>query len=138
MQFFLNIKEGAPVGHPTDRASVLALHPEGVPDSYQPFVPSAPPGEIGPYEKIDAQPSYVFNGDVWTHDYNRRAMTAEEKAEHIATIQASWAEHGYASWTWLENECRYVPPVQPPSDLGVFHWDETQQQWVEGPIPLPS
>lgn len=136
MQFLLKIKNGAPVGHPTDRESVLVLHPDGVPSDYERFVPSPPPADLGPYEKIDVDPIYVFNGDVWTHDYNRRQMTAEEKAAHIEMIQEAWSTNGFASWTFLEEECRYVPPVQPPSDLGVFHWDEAQQQWIEGAQPV--
>jgi hypothetical protein len=135
MQFFLNIKDGSPVGHPTDRASVLILHPAGIPDSYKQFIPAAPPADLGPYEKSDADPSYVFNGDVWTHDYNRRLMTPEEKAAHIARIQEQWQATGYQSWAFNEADCRYVPPVQPPTDTGVYHWDEASLQWIEGPAP---
>lgn len=135
MNFLLQIKDGQPVGHPMDAGSVRSLHGGQIPDDYATFVPDGPPADLGPYEKIDAQPGYVERGDVWTHDYNRRPMTAEEKAAHIAKIQEQWQATGFQSWTFNEAECRYVPPVQPPTDTGIYHWDEAQQTWLEGPQP---
>lgn len=136
MNFFLQIKDGQPEGHPIDEASVRTLYNGVIPGSYGPFVPAGPPVDLGPYETCDASPSYVQRGQSWTHDYNRREMTDDEKAALIAEVQQQWQATGYASWIWNEAECRYMPPVQPPTDTGAYHWDEASQQWLEGPMPL--
>lgn len=134
MQFFIKVLDGQPDSYPTDLDSLRTLGNGFVPVGYEPFEPLQPPSDLGPYEVTHKNPVFIRNGDVWTHDWGRRSMTAEEKAAHIAAIQEQWQANGYPSWIWHEDECRYTPPVQPPTD-GLYHWDEVSQQWNEGSAP---
>lgn len=138
MNFFLRIEAGQPVGNPMDADSVRVLHNGRIPVDYAPFRPAGPPVDLGPYEVTDAAPQYAERDGVWTHDYNRRDMTAEEKAAHVAAIQAQWSATEYSSWVWDEAGCRYRPPVEPPTDDGIYHWDETSLTWKDGPGPTPE
>ncbi len=141
MDLYLRVVDSKPVDHPVTKGNLEMLFPDhdfstGGPADYVPFRRAEEP-IAGPYERVEGS-TYGLADGTWTDIWTVTPLTEEEKSAKIAAAKASWAEHGYASWTFDEVEFRFVPPVQPPDETKPYHWDETTKQWLEGPMPDPA
>ena len=139
MDLYLQVVDSKPVDHPVTKGNLELLFPDhdfsiGGPSDYVTFRRAEEPIP-GPYERVEG-PTYGIVDGVWTDVWTVIPLSDEEKTAKIDAAKASWAEHGFASWTFDEAEFRFVPPVQPPDDTKPYHWDEAQQQWIEGTQPV--
>lgn len=137
------------IDHPHFESNVRNLYPNhdfesGPPPGWMEFVRVEPP-TIGVYDTFDETIggnialAFEHNGleyaivdgkytDVWHH----RAMTDEEKLAKQNAVKERFAETlNYASWTFDEEKCQMVAPVDYPTDAEKpCTWDEENQTWV--------
>lgn len=133
MQLFIRLKDGQPFEHPIFEDNFNAAFPDvdidNLPLEFAKFIRIAPP-TVGVYEVYEGV-TYERNGDVFTDVHHVRAMTAEERAETQQKVRDAWAKYGFASWSFDENMCMYVPPTAKPNDDKLYRWDENTTSWIE-------
>ena len=128
MELFIKIEDGQLIGHPVTKKNLLSAFPNAdATNDWIAFERVAQP-ELGVYEI--AEFSYgIVDGlakDVWSV----RQMTNEEKTDKQNQVKATWAEmNGYASWVFNEEQCCFLPPVDPPQDGQRYMWNETNLNW---------
>ena len=130
MQLLIKVENNQPVNHPILFENFLMLYPnadyDNLPDGYVKFVRVERPS-VGIFQKTLEQPVYVWDNDVITDDWGVRDMTPEEKADIIAETLAL---KPFPSWTFIEEELRFEPPVPLPNDGKMYDWNEETQSWV--------
>ena len=97
--------------------------------------------DIGPYQKIDDSIGTDIKGleyklidgvvkDVW-HILD---LTDEEKTAKQNEVKDQWNNRdpaGPASWSFNEEKCAYLAPVDYPEDGKFYSWDESTTSWTE-------
>lgn len=136
MRLFIRIVDGVPFEHPIIEPNFKEAFPdvnlESLPPEYGRFI-RVPAPALGPYEKNQTVSYELVDGQTqtWTDVWSAEEMTQEEKTAKQDQVKAAWAEgEAYASWTFNEDLCAYVPPVEMPADGNMYTWDEENQQWV--------
>lgn len=133
MKLFIKVKGGVPQEHPMLLENIVAafpgVNPEAADSGFAPFVRVGKPA-IGVYDVYD-RVTYELVDGVYTDVHHVRPMTEEEKAAKQAEAQAVWAQHGYPSWTFNEEFCRFDPPIPRPVDGKGYRWEEASLSWVE-------
>ena len=132
MELFIRVENGQLKDHPIIKENLLQVYPDLdfnlLPEWLMPFQRIEAP-RIGPYEKNLRCVYEIVNGvakDVWYADQ----MTPEEKLAKQNAIKDTWARVGFASWTFDENLCDFVPPIPYPNDNNNYSWNENEQTWV--------
>lgn len=133
MELFIQIRDGQPFQHPilgdNFREAFPQIDPNNLPSEFARFERIEPP-QCGVYEVL-LGPSYQWVDGIVKDVWEVRPMTAQEVSNKQTSIKVSWAEHGFASWSFDETTCAFVPPVPYPTDGKRYVWDEAQQNWVE-------
>lgn len=139
MDLFIRIQDGQPFEHPifgdNFRQAFPEIDTENLPEGFARFERVLCPNAAGVYE-VDYCTYEWVDGvvkDVW----RVRPMTDEEKAAKQQLVKDWWAQHGYASWTFDEEACMFVPPVPYPNDGTPYHWHEEALSWEPGGVLLP-
>ena len=76
----------------------------------------------------------LFGGGTWrktSYNGNIRKNFAGPGFSYDVIRDAFIPPKPYASWLLDEATCRWVAPVQQPSEQGLWHWDEITQTWVD-------
>lgn len=128
--------------HPIIESNLLQVYQNNIdlnnlPPEIKEFKDSEPP-IVGPYEKIVSS-YYDFKDDYVTTYYNLEPMTDAEKQFKVLTFQNSIP---YPSWSFDEENCRHVPPVAYPENMGSlqnptgvpYEWNEAELRWDEVPM----
>ena len=131
MQLIIKVENNQPVDHPILFENFLMLYPnadyDNLPEGYVKFVRVDRPF-VGIFQKTLDESVYVWDNGVITDDWGVRDMTPEEKA---AAISETLALKPFPSWTFIEEELRFEPPVPYPNDGKLYFWDEDANSWVE-------
>lgn len=133
MELFIRIKDGQPFEHPilgeNFRTAFPKVNTDDLPSEFARFERVDRP-ELGVYQ-VYVGVNYEWVDGVVKDVHQIRDMTQEEKTAKQDGYKAFWNERwGYASWTFDEENCVFVPPVPPPSDGNVYDWDEDATSWV--------
>ena len=131
---FVRIVDGQVDGHPVLASNFKRAFPDcdidagPLPDGWARFDRPEPP-LLGPYD-VSKSSVYGQVDGIWTDVWAVVPMTEDQKIAKQNDVKAAWAENGFASWTFDEQTCRFVPPVPRPE--GENHtWDEDTLSWVE-------
>lgn len=148
MDFYIQVKDGKPIGNPMDELSVKLFDHferggiEGVfPEDFEPFLPTTFPEQQNVLEVMTESESYEKIDGYWQKTYTFRPMTKKEKTEHKNKTMKVWTEKGpgYPSWVYNEKTGLIDPPVAPPEGVIIKDWDEDNQQWITEELPpLPE
>lgn len=131
---FIQVVNGESQNHPVIASNFKAVFPNydidagELPENWVEFSRIDPP-VLGPYD-LEKSSEYGQVDGVWTDVWTITSMTEDEKLAKQAETKAWWADNGYASWTFDEDLCRFVPPVPRPVS-GLHVWDEPTTSWVE-------
>ena len=94
MNLFLKIEDGTPVNHPQLEANIIDVY-GSIPVNFEPFTRVERPllgdedDEENKYKTlVSEQPVYQQVDGVWTEVWSIRDMTAEEKTEKDALLDA--------------------------------------------------
>lgn len=134
MELYIRIKDGQAFEHPIFGDNFKQAFPDvdvnNLPPEFARFERVQQP-PLGPYEK-NQRVQYECGADgVWRDVWYCDQMTAEEKLAKQNELKAMWAQNGYASWSFDEENCRFVPPVPHPQDGAAYVWDESIINWVK-------
>ena len=134
MELFIRIKDGQPFEHPilgdNFRQAFPHIDINNLPAEFAKFVRVATPA-LGTYEKNQTVSYQLVNG-VYTDVFVCEQMTAQEIAAKQQAVKDAWAANdGFASWTFDEATCAYVPPTPRPDNDKRYSWNEEQLVWVE-------
>jgi hypothetical protein len=134
MELFIRIQNGHPFEHPIIENNFRQAFPDvdtnNLPAEFARFVRVTPP-VLGPYEKNQTV-SYQFVDGVYTDVFACEQLTSEEIAAKQQAVKDAWvANQGYASWTFDEATCAYIPPTLRPDNDERYSWNEEQLVWVE-------
>jgi len=133
MDLYIRIIDGKPFEHPilgdNFRQAFPDIDTDNLPANFARFT-RVPEPDLGVYEVCEGC-TYEWDGDTVTDVHHVRNMTAEEKTAKQDTAKANWLEHGYASWSFNEDTCRFDPPTPYPTDGNPYRWDEETTAWVE-------
>ena len=131
MELFIQIRDGQPFQHPifgdNFREAFPHVDPNNLPPEFARFERIEPP-QYGVYEVL-VGPSYQWVGGVVKDVWLVRPMNAQEKQAKQEQVKADWALHGFASWSFDDATCTFVPPTPRPTD-GLYRWDEPSLSWV--------
>lgn len=129
---FVKIVDGSIDGHPVIASNFKRAFPGydidagPLPEGWVRFDRPTPP-ELGPYD-LEKSSVYGQVDGVWTDVWTVTAMTEEQKLEKQNQVKTWWAENGFASWTFSEELCRFIPPVPMP-EIGEHQWNEETRSW---------
>lgn len=143
MKLYIEIRDGAPYGHPILEDNFKICFPdidtENLPSNFAKFE-RVQPNEIGIYQIYEGV-SYEWDGEVVKDVHKIREMTLEEKTEKQKICKDFWAYQigrgkGYPSWLFDEATCSFVSPVPRPDNGchkdGVgYYWDEASISWIK-------
>lgn len=140
MNLYIKLDEdGNPINHPIAESNLVATHKgldlDNLPDNIAKFV-RVPKPRVGVYETI-VKNTYVNKGDHFADKWKIRKLTHAEITAKQQRVKDYWAENGFASWTFNEATCSFVPPYEAPEDDKFYKWDEEAYQadntqgWVE-------
>ena len=131
MELFIQIRDGQPFQHPifgdNFREAFPHVDPNDLPPEFARFERIEPP-QYGVYEVL-VGPSYQWVDGVVKDVWLVRPMNAQEKQAKQEQVKADWALHGFASWSFDDATCTFVPPTPRPTD-GPYRWDEPSLSWV--------
>lgn len=131
MELFIQIRDGQPFQHPifgdNFREAFPHVDPNNLPPEFARFERIEPP-QYGVYEVL-VGPSYQWVDGVVKDVWLVRPMNAQEKQAKQEQVKADWALHGFASWSFDDATCTFVPPTPRPTD-GLYRWDEPSLSWV--------
>lgn len=135
MELFIRIKDGQPFEHP-----ILA---HNFKQAFSNVDTNNLPPEFARFERVEAPHLSVYEKnqrvqyelgedgvyrDVWYCDQ----MSKEEKTEKQNQVKEQWTQNGgFASWTFDEETCSFVPPTPRPNDGNMYIWDEESLSWVQ-------
>lgn len=133
MELFIRIKDGKPFEHPIFGSNFLQAFPDvdvnNLPPEFARFERVEQPN-IGAYEIYEGV-TYEREGDIYKDVHHVRTMTPEEKTEKQGAVKAQWAETGFASWVFDEENCTFKPPTPYPDYDKTYRWNEETTLWVE-------
>lgn len=140
-QHYIRIKDGKPVGLPTDMYSAhfigeqekLEFGADGIPLTFEPFVSSPKPPDPTSWKrdhKLDED--YTKENKVWTRKWQIFTLSKkQQKAIKDACTARIKTDLGYTSWTWDDERGTYVAPIAPNPDLDYpTWWFEEDQAWL--------
>lgn len=133
MNLFIRIKNGQPFEHPITEENFILAFPKidvsNLPTNFARFE-RVPRPELGVYELYTGV-TYEWVDGVVKDVHHTRLMTQEEKTAKQNTYKDFWnSQWGYASWTFDEENCVFVPPIPKPVDGNVYDWDEQTTSWI--------
>ena len=134
MKLFIRIKNGQPFEHPIFEDNFKQAFPKidtnNLPPEFAEFKRIEQP-IIKVYEIYDGV-TYEWDGNIIKDVHHVREMTDEEKIEKQNQAKNKWVEDGgFASWTFNEETCSFVPPTSRPDDGNTYFWDEESLSWVQ-------
>lgn len=134
MKLFIRIKDGQPFEHPILESNFKQAFPkvdtENLPPEFAEFQRIEQPS-INVYEVYEGV-TYELDGNIVKDVHHVRAMTNEEKTEKQNEIKEQWTQNGgFASWTFDEETCSFVPPIPYPDDGLFYIWNEESLSWVQ-------
>jgi hypothetical protein len=131
MELFIQIRDGQPFQHPifgdNFREAFPHIDPNNLPPEFARFERIESP-QCGVYEVL-LGPSYQWAAGVVVDVWLARPMNLQEKLAKQEQVKANWALHGFASWSFDEATCAFVPPTPRPTG-GLYRWDEPSVSWV--------
>jgi hypothetical protein len=131
MKLYIQIENGQPVNHPALDSNLIQAF-GAIPANWEPFERLTQPA-LGVYEKNQTV-SYQKIGEFWTDVFSCEQMTSEEIAQKQQAIKDLWvANNGFASWSFDEVICAFLPPVSYPTDGNNYAWRESDTSWVYVP-----
>lgn len=137
MKLFIRIKDGQPIEHPIQEDNFRQAFPDididNLPPEFADFVRVEQP-TLGVYEIYEGV-TYGWDRGVVKDIHAIRTMTEEEKSQKQNKVKQHWSIAGFASWTFDENKCAFVPPVAYPQDGKNYMWSEDELKWVEVILP---
>jgi hypothetical protein len=136
MKLFIKVKDGEPVDHPIIEENFIQAFPdidiENLPPEFAKFIRVERP-ETARFEVYEGL-TYEWNGWAFADVHHVRPMNGVERTEAIERIKASRPNE---SWTWDEENIRWVRP-QRPTESGPWRFDRVTLDWViatEPPFP---
>ena len=138
MELFIRIKDGQPFEHPIMGDNFLQAFPDvdvnNLPQEFARFqrVEAPVPSVYEVYEGV----TYEWVNGIVKDVHQIRPMTAQEKLEKQNLAKSEWVQNGFASWTFNEDTCVFVPPVHYPDDGEVYQWNEETISWVRSTSQL--
>jgi hypothetical protein len=136
MKLIIRIKNGQPYQHPMTEENFRQAFPhidtntDDLPEGFVWFERVDRPA-IGVYEYYEGV-SYEWRDGIVKDVHRARALTEEEIKAKQESVKESWAKNPYAfaSWSFDEALCCFVPPAAYPTDGGMYQWDESTTSWV--------
>lgn len=134
MKLFIRIKDGQPFEHPILEDNFKQAFPKvninNLPLEFATFQRIEQP-LINVYEVYEGV-TYEWDNDTVKDVHHVREMTNEEKIEKQNQVKDQWTQDGgFASWTFDEETCSFVPPTPRPNDGNRYIWDEESLSWVQ-------
>ncbi len=131
MELFIRIVNGQPFEHPIFGENFREVFPEidtnNLPVEFARFERVPMPSLV--YATLNnPNPSYQWVDGIVKDVWDITPMTQEEKDAKIAETQLN---KPFASWTFDEPTCSFVPPIPYPTDNKRYRWDETTTSWIE-------
>jgi len=135
MNLYIEIENGQPKNHPAFEDNLIAAF-GSVPEHWKPFERIVKP-TLGVYEVWTTETStYDLVDSIYKDVWHKRSMTVEEKVAKQQSIQNTWVSQdqaeNFATWTFDEATCTYVPPTPKPQ-TGNYFWQGTTLLWVAVP-----
>jgi hypothetical protein len=131
MDLVIQIKNGEPFEHPILLENLQQVYSgitlQSLPNDYAELRRTQKP-VLSAYQ-VYLGHSYVWQNGYVTEQHNVRNMTAEEILAKQNSVKQLWADSGYASWSFDQTTCEFIPPVAYPTDGNDYLWDETLQSW---------
>ena len=134
MELYIRIVDGQPVDHPILGDNFKQAYPHidtnNLPADFARFVRVDRPSYNRIYQYISPASTYQWVDGVVMDVWENRDMTPEEKA---ATIALAMQHQPYPSWTFSEEQCVWLPPVERPADFSMekmYYWDEPTLSWI--------
>lgn len=132
MELYIRIKNGRPFEHPIFGDNFRQAFPDvdtnNLPPLFARFTRVEHP-IVGVYEVYEGV-TYEWDGGIVKDVHHVRPMTEQEKAAKQQAVKDNWAANGFASWTFNEATCAFVPPIPYPQDGKRYRWDEPTTSWV--------
>lgn len=134
MELYIQLVDGQPHEHPIHGENLREAFPNidtsNLPSNFARFIRVEAP-TLGPYERnLSVRYELGSDGvcrDVWSCDQ----FSDAERLEKQNAVKAAWAAGlNYASWVFNETTCQYEPPIAPPTDGGLYEWDEGSVSWI--------
>ena len=133
-RLFIQVQNGEPINHPMLESNLASVFPHidmnNLPSDFADFTKVDEPRVTNPYEK--AVTTYVSDGSGYTDSWSIVAVTDEEKQEIIRIEKEDFAQRdGPESWIWVEENCKFIPPVPYPDDFDTvqYRWNEDVIGW---------
>lgn len=137
MKLFIRIKDGQPFGNPITESNFIRAFPDvgidNLPPEFARFSRVEKPRPN--YFEVWDGTTYEWDGDVVTDVHHVRPMNSRERYEKIEFMRITRPNE---SWTWREEEIRWIPPER-PTTIGPWEWDQSIQDWaIATAPPFPS
>ena len=134
MELFIRLKNGQPFEHPILRDNFECAFPDvdlnNLPEWVARFTRLDIPS-IGVYQVYEGV-SYEWDGENVTDVHHVREMTNDEQLATQQIVKDQWAAtSNFASWSFDEQLCQFVPPVAYPDDNKEYVWNESTTSWDE-------
>ena len=130
MKLLIKVENNQPIDHPILFENFLMIYPDAdydnLPEGYVKFIRVERP-LVGFLKKTLETPVYVWDNGVMTDDWGVEDISPEEKAALIESVRQL---QPFPSWTFIEEELRFEPPVPLPNDGKMYDWNEETQSWV--------
>lgn len=131
MNLFIRIKNNQPYEHPIFEDNFRQVFPyidvEKLPPEFARFERIEAP-IVGVYEVYEGV-TYEWVDGIVKDVHHVRDMTEQEKLDKQNEVKVYWAEHGFASWVFNEEICRFEAPVPMPDDGKFYQWNEDTTSW---------
>jgi len=141
MKCYIRVVDGAPHEHPIVKVNMEQAFPDidldNLPPEFNQFVRLEAPA-LGVYEKNQTVFYELVEGmaGTYTDVFSCEQMTTEEITAKQDVVKAEWAvSPNWASWTFNDALCTYVPPVPMPDDGLLYAWSESTLTWVQVDYP---
>ena len=134
MEFFIKIKDGQPFEYPilgdNFRQAFPNIDVDNLPLEFARFERVPCPSLV--YATLNhPTPTYQYIDDVVKEVWNITPMTTQEITIKQNNVKTHWAENGFASWTFDEITCSFVPPLPCPVDGKMYRWNEETTSWIQ-------
>jgi len=144
MELYIQVRDGVAFEHPMLGDNFRETHPDidvnNLPPEFAKFtrydVPSPLIMPCGILQVHECKYVLDTDGKSWRDEWSVRDMNAEEKAEIVERCKNNRL---FASWTFDENTCYWIPPTPMPNDGFLYDWNESTLAWVRfviSPVPL--
>lgn len=142
MKLFIRIKNGKPFEHPIFEDNFRQAFPNvdvnNLPPEYAKFERVEKPVP-NVYEIVFEEPTYELVGGVYKDVWQKRDMTAEEKAAKQQAARdlfnAREQAENWSAWVFDEATCSMVPPIPRPEPIEgkTVFWCGAENGWKEAP-----